>query len=161
MSTFCWVHWLITELWLLLADHNCDSRNKWGSAHGPYGFGRRGVKINGHTTVTAPSHQSLPVCPAWCPVLPFASFSHCHATLGDGRTAEKMGASGRRDSCAGRRPRRGLWPRPHARLKSSPVFRLFPQTRGADCQPSPPPTPAQTLWRLGNSRLPWTHTHSP
>lgn len=120
-----------------------------------------GIKINGHTTVTATSHQSLPVCPAWCPVLPFMNFSHCHATLGMAGQLRKWGCLDGGTHVLGGGQGGDFGPGLMLDSNHHQCSDCFLKPEGPDCQTSPPSSPVQTLWRLGNSRLPWTHTHSP
>lgn len=96
--------------------------------------------------------------------LPFRSSSHCHGHTGDGRAAEKTGESGKRGwlrSCHQEGAKKLTWSRPHAKPEGLPTaLTTSPNGRGLTAHP-PPPSPGQTLWTLGNSRLPRTDMHSP
>lgn len=108
--------------------------------------------------------EALPGARPGATRLPFRSSSPCHGHPGDGRGAQKAGESGKRGwlrSCHQEGAKKVTWSRPPAKLEGlTTALTISSNRRGLAAHP-PPPSPGQTLWTLGNSRLPLTDTHSP
>lgn len=56
---------------------------------------------------------------------------------------------------------RGLEPRPRTSHLDDFKAPSISSNRGGPTAHFPPPSPGLTLWQLGNSRVSWTHGHSP